>query len=154
MSEKRMSYKEKFEAAKQKGIYIPEKLLADKNIVGVYEIFAKNDKGEKICLYVGRTTNAKQRLLAGHIHEFLKGNFEQLVPKLIQDFLNIGCTIGIKIIEVDYRSTNFAIAATKLAQLEINEIAKFQANGQCLNQVPEGTGQGKRFWEENYKKDC
>lgn len=149
-----MSYRDIFKAAKCNGIHMPEKLLEDNNIVGVYEIFAKNKEGEKVCLYVGKSTDLAYRILRQHIFEFLNGDTEYLVPILINNALNQGCTIEIEIIEVDYYDTHYAVAATRLAQLEINEIAKFQAKGQCLNQVPEGTGQGKRFWEENYKKDC
>ena len=53
---------------------------------------------------------------------------------------------------VEYKDTSFSRAAHRLALAEISEIVKYQREGQCLEQMPEGVGMNEeKFWEENYK---
>ena len=91
-----MTYKEKLEEAKIRNIIIPSEILK-KDIVGVYKFFAiLEDK--KICFYVGKSTNIRERLLSsnGHIHLFFKDS-DKLVPSEIKNYLNekykIKCSI-------------------------------------------------------------
>ena len=63
-----------------------------------------------------------------------------------------GYKIEIEIIKVEYKDTSFSRAAHRLAFTEISEIVKYQKEGQCLNQMPEGVGMNEeKFLEENYK---
>ena len=148
-----MTYKEKLEKAKMWNITIPSEIL-EKDIVGVYKFFAiLGDK--KICLYIGKSTNIRERLLSsnGHIHLFFKES-EKLVPSEIKYYLGQNYDILVEIEEVDYFDTNFSRASHRLSLAEITEIVKYQSMGQCLKQLPEGIGEGEReYWENKYKRD-
>ena len=81
-----MTYKAKLEKAKMGNITIPSEIL-EKDIVGVYKFFAVLED-EKICFYIGKSTNIRERLLSsnGHIHLFFKES-EKLVPSEIKYYL-------------------------------------------------------------------
>ena len=148
-----MTYKEKLEEAKRRNITIPPEIL-EKDIVGVYKFFATLED-KKICFYVGKSTNIRERLLSsnGHIHLFFKDS-KKLVPSEIKDYLNEKYKIVVEIIEVDYYDTEFSRASHRLALAELAEIVKYQSRGQCLKQLPEAIGEGERkYWENNYKRD-
>lgn len=148
-----MTYKEKLEEAKMRNIAIPSEILY-KDIVGVYKFFATLED-EKICFYVGKSTNIRERLLSsnGHIHLFFKES-EKLVPSEIKYYLGQNYEILVEIEEVDYSDTDFSRASHRLSLAEITEIVKYQSMGQCLKQLPEGIGEGEReYWENNYKRD-
>ena len=148
-----MTYKEKLEEAKMRNIAIPSEILY-KDIVGVYKFFATLED-EKICFYVGKSTNIRERLLSsnGHIHLFFKES-EKLVPSEIKYYLGQNYEILVEIEEVDYFDTDFSRASHRLSLAEITEIVKYQSMGQCLKQLPEGIGKGEReYWENNYKRD-
>ena len=148
-----MTYKEKLEEAKMRNIAIPSEILY-KDIVGVYKFFATLED-EKICFYVGKSTNIRERLLSsnGHIHLFFKES-EKLVPSEIKYYLGQNYEILVEIEEVDYFDTDFSRASHRLSLAEITEIVKYQSMGQCLKQLPEGIGEGEReYWENNYKRD-
>ena len=148
-----MTYKEKLEKAKMWNITIPSEIL-EKDIVGVYKFFAiLGDK--KICFYIGKSTNIRERLLSsnGHIHLFFKES-EKLVPSEIKYYLGQNYDILVEIEDVDYFDTNFSRASHRLSLAEITEIVKYQSMGQCLKQLPEGIGEGEReYWENKYKRD-
>lgn len=149
-----MTFKEKIMLAKKINIYIPDDLANNKNIVGIYKIFAKKNNSH-ICLYIGKSTNISYRLLGsgeGHIYLYLKNNLSKLVPCLLDRYIKKGYEIEIEINEIDYRDTSFSRAAHRLAYAEISEIVKYQNKGQCLEQMPEGIGMNEeKFWSENYK---
>lgn len=147
-----MTYEEKIEAAKKQRIYLPANLLG-KNIVGVYGFFAINGN-DKQCFYIGKTTNMLSRLLDEHVHNYLYGYFDMLVPNRIKQFLDSGYDIKVEILaEIDYEDTSFSRAAHRLALAEIEQIVKYQNLGHCLEQLPEGVGsKEKKFWSENYSK--
>ena len=65
-----MTYKEKLEKAKMGNITIPSEILG-KDTVGVYKFFAILED-EKICFYIGKSTNIRERSLSsnGHINMF------------------------------------------------------------------------------------
>ena len=146
-----MTYKEKLEEAKIRNIIIPSEILK-KDIVGVYKFFAiLEDK--KICFYVGKSTNIRERLLSsnGHIHLFFKDS-DKLVPSEIKNYLNEKYKIVVEIIKVNYYDTEFTRASHRLALVELAEIVKYQSQGQCLKQVPEGVSDNEfKYWENNYK---
>ena len=150
-----MNYDEKIKQAKESNISIPTEIGGNKNIVGVYKIFAKKNE-ERICLYIGKSTDIAYRLLGssnGHIYMYLKNNLTKLVPQLIKQYISNNYEIEVEIIEVDYRDTHFSRAAHRLASVEISEIVKYQEAGQCLYQLPDGIGdREERFWTENYNK--
>lgn len=150
-----MTFKEKISLAKDNNIIIPSNLADKENIVGVYKIFGRKN-GRRTCLYIGKSTNIAYRLLGsggGHIYMYLNHNLSKLVPCIIDKYIKDGYIIEIEIIEVEYNDTSFSRAAHRLALAEISEIVKYQKEGQCLDQMPEGVGMNEdKFWEENYKK--
>lgn len=121
-----MTYKEKVEEAKMRNITIPPEIL-EKDIVGIYKFFATLED-KKICFYVGKSTNIRERLLSsnGHIHLFFK-NSEKLVPSKIKDYLHQNYEILVEIEEVDYFDTDFSRASHRLSLAEITEIVKYQS---------------------------
>ncbi|HFI0918941.1 TPA: hypothetical protein ACGOYJ_001670 [Streptococcus suis] len=146
-----MTYKDKLEEAKMRNIAIPSEIL-DKDIVGLYKFFAILED-EKICFYIGKSTNIRERLLSsnGHIHLFFKES-EKLVPSKIKYYLGEKYIIEVEIIEVDYYDTEFSRASHRLALAELAEIEKYQSQGQCLKQLPEGVSINEiKYWENNYK---
>lgn len=145
---------EKVQLAKAKGVILPDILLNDDNIVGVYKFFrVKNNN--KYCFYIGKSTNITYRLLgsgSGHIYMFLNENFSKLVPLKIKDYLDEGYSIEVEIKEVDYHDVSFTKAAHRLALEELKEIVHYQEKGECDLQTPEGVGTyEENFWENNYK---
>ena len=151
-----MTFKEKISLAKENNIIIPSNLADKENIVGVYKIFGRKNE-IRTCLYIGKSTNIAYRLLGsggGHIYMYLNHNLSKLVPCIIDKYIKDGYIIEIEIIEVEYNDTSFSRAAHRLALAEISEIVKYQKEGQCLDQMPEGVGMNEeKFWEENYKKN-
>lgn len=149
-----MTFKEKIIVAKKNNIFIPSDLADNQNIVGIYKIFGKKN-GRRKCLYIGKSTNIANRLLGsgrGHIYMYLNNNLSKLVPCIIDKYIKDGYKIEIEIIKVEYKDTSFSRAAHRLALAEISEIVKYQREGQCLEQMPEGVGMNEeKFWEENYK---
>lgn len=88
----------------------------------------------------------------GYIYMYLNNNLSKLVPCIIDKYIKDGYKIEIEIIKVEYKDTSFSRAAHRLALAEISEIVKYQREGQCLEQMPEGVGMNEeKFWEENYK---
>lgn len=148
------TYKQKIEMAKKKGIYIPDSLLNDEKIVGIYKFFWVNGD-TKFCFYIGKSTNIAERLLGsgnGHIYNFLKGNLSKTVPLKINTYLKKGYDICVEITPVNYSDTFFSKAAHRLAFEELKEIVKYQEMGECPFQVPEGAGTSvEKYWEKNYK---
>jgi len=132
-----MTYKVRLEKAKMRNITIPSEIL-EKDIVGVYKFFAILED-EKVCFYIGKSTNIRER---------------KLVPSEIKYYLGQNYEILVEIEEVDYSDTDFSRASHRLSLAEITEIVKYQSMGQCLKQLPEGIGEGEReYWENNYKRD-
>lgn len=149
-----MKYIKKIKKAEESNIIVPDEIKFNKKIVGIYKIFAKNNY-ERVCLYIGKSTNIANRLFGpnGHIYKYLNDNCKKLVPKLIDKYIKLKYEIEIKIIKVDYTDTSFSRAAHRLAYTEINEIIKHQKCGECLQQLPEGVSdKEKKYWEKNYKK--
>ncbi len=150
-----MTYKEKIEKANENKIIIKYDILKTDNIVGIYKFF-KVKRDERYCFYIGKATNVAYRLLGasnGHIYMYLKGNYSKFVPNEINNALTDGYKIEVEIEEKEYEDIYFSRAAHRLALAELQEIVKYQEMGQCLSQIPEGTGEReKNFWETNYKK--
>lgn len=151
-----MSFREKFEAAKQCKISLPENIL-DNDIVGVYGIFANKEDSEDICFYIGKATNIRNRLLlsGGHVYRYLHEDYSWLVPKLIKEYIENGYEIEVRILkEVNYEDECFSRAAHILAFEELKYITEYQKKGQCLTQKPEGVGKNEEaYWNENYKRN-
>lgn len=65
-----MTYKVRLEKAKMRNITIPSEVL-EKDIAGVYKFFAILED-EKVCFYIGKSTNIRERSLSsnGHINLF------------------------------------------------------------------------------------
>lgn len=149
----KMTYAQKIEAAKCVGITLPEDLLSENNIVGIYEFFRVKGHEEQ-CFYVGKSTDIAYRLLGasrGHIHMYLKNDLSKIVPRKIKEYREQGYEIQVKIIKVNYDDISFSRAAHRLALCELQEIVKYQEKGQCLFQLPEGIGKNEeKFWEKNY----
>ena len=70
-----MTYENKYKLAEKSGIMLPKEILKGENIVGIYEFFYYTNDSDKICFYIGKSTNIKGRLLdssEGHIYRYLK----------------------------------------------------------------------------------
>ena len=163
---KRMTMKEKIDEAKVQGIDIcnSDILLKDGNVVGIYKFFrckkdGENGENDEFCFYIGKSTDVAGRLLGsgGHIYMYLMNkdfDFSELVPQKIKEYLGEGYKIKVVIKEVNYSDTSFSKAAHRLAYEELKEIVKYQEEGECLFQTPEGVGDYQKiFWENNYKKE-
>ena len=111
-----MTYKQKVDMANERGIDLPLEIF-DRDIVAVYGVFAKK-KNEEFCIYVGKATNLRARLLgssSGHVHLYLNNNVKKLVPKLIDQHLQAGYMIEVRILEeVDYQDSSFSRAIIDL----------------------------------------
>lgn len=152
---KKMTYEQKFNRAKEQNINLPEILLEERNLVGVYKFF-KVDGDKRHCFYVGKATNLKSRILDDYIRPYLnRGNskHKKLVPsKLYEYIVENKYTVDVEIIEIDYYDTLFTNAVHRLALAELQEIVKYQGMEQCEFQSTEGVGKyEKDFWEENYR---
>ena len=101
--------------------------ILKKNIVGVYKFFAILED-EKVCFYIGKSTNIRKRLLSsnGHINLFFKES-KKLVPSEIKYYLGQNYEILVEIEEVDYFDTDFSRASHRLSLAEITEIVKYQS---------------------------
>lgn len=147
--------RQKIDEAKDRNIHIPACLLSNKNIVGIYGFFAiKSD--EEYCFYIRKATNIAYRLFGssnGHIYLYFKNAYSKLVPQKINEYLNKGYKIEVRILDkIDYHDTSFSKAAHRLAFAELQKIIQYQQQGQCEFQVPEGSGKYERkYWEEHYK---
>lgn len=150
-----MTFKQKICEAKKRDIHIPDDLLGDENIVGVYGFFAiKRD--EEHCFYIGKSTDITYRLLGssnGHVYLYFKNEYSNLVPQKINEYLNQEYKIDVRILDkIDYNDTSFSKAAHRLAFAELQRIIQYQEQGQCEFQVPEGSGKyEEKYWEEHYK---
>lgn len=154
-----MTYKQKIDKARERGIDIPDIILERQHIAGIYKFcyYNPNDSFDEGCFYVGKSSNLAHRLLdsaGGHIHLFLNNYLENnLVPTRIEGYLINGYRIKVVIKEVNYNDISFSRAAHRLALAELQEIVSCQENGQCLDQRPEGVGKyEEKFWEKNYKE--
>lgn len=157
-----MTYENKYKLAEKSGIMLPKEILKGENIVGIYEFFYYTNDSDKICFYIGKSTNIKGRLLdssEGHIYRYLKYYIQNnklecnyYVPSKIDEYINKGYKIKLEIKEIDYKDTSFSRAAHRLAFAELQEIVAYQTIGQCLDQLPEGVGKNEEnFWNNNYK---
>ena len=149
-----MTNKQKVDMANERGIDLPLEML-ERDIVAAYGVFAKK-KNEEFCLYVGKATNLRARLLgssSGHIHLYLNNNVEKLVPMLIDQHLEAGYRIAVRILEeIDYQDSSFSRAAHRLAFAELKWIVDMQKEDLCLEQLPEGASPNSRkYWEKYYK---
>ena len=100
-----------------------------------------------------KATNLRARLLGssnGHIHRYLNNYVTNLVPKLIDQHLQAGYRIEVRILEeIDYQDSSFSRAAHRLAFAELKWIVNMQKDGLCLEQLPEGAGPNSRtYWEK------
>ena len=111
-----MTNKQKVDMANERGIDLPLEML-ERDIVAVYGVFAKKEN-EEFCIYVGKATNLRARLLgssSGHVHLYLNNNVKKLVPKLIDQHLQAGYMIEVRILEeVDYQDSSFSRAIIDL----------------------------------------
>lgn len=104
-----MTYEQKINMAKARGINISDVLLENRNIVGIYKFFYYNDN-EEICFYIGKSTDIIGRLFGssdGHIYMYLKNNLSKLVPRKIDEYIKKGYKISVKIQEIEYHDTFF-----------------------------------------------
>ncbi len=150
-----MTLKQKIDKAEKRDIHIPDCLLSDENIVGVYGFFAIR-KDEEYCFYIGKSINIAYRLFGssnGHIYLYFKNEYSKLVPQKINKYLNEEYKIEVRILDkIDYNDTSFSKAAHRLAFAELQRIIQYQEQGQCEFQVPEGSGKyEEKYWEEHYK---
>ena len=79
-----MTFRQKVEEAEKQRVHLPANSL-EKEIFGVYGFFAVKENKEE-CFYIGKATNMVGRLLGsgGHVHDYLCGHFNKLVPQTIR----------------------------------------------------------------------
>ena len=83
-----------------------------------------------------KATNLRARLLgssSGHIHLYLNNNVKKLVPKLIDQHLEAGYRIEVRILEeVDYQDSSFSRVAHRLSFAELKWIVDMKKDGLCF----------------------
>lgn len=148
---------ERIQEAERNDVFISDVLKNESDIRGIYGIFSlKND--EKTCLYIGRAHNIINRFFDynGHIAGYLRNNGKdnKLISRLINDSRNKKCTIFIDMLEkVEYQGDDYYRDMQRLVYAEYKWIEKYQRQGECLNQLPEGNWIKKEYWVNNYKKN-
>lgn len=133
------------EEAKLTNIFVQEEIEPTSHIRGVYGFFAKKGD-EEIPFYIGKSNNIFMRMFKGHIYHYLRGLRNTGVQKRIEDFIEKGYSIEIRILKrVKYKGDSFIQDANRLALAELKEVVKQQSKGFCIteDQISEAV-----------KKDC
>lgn len=154
--QKRKRIETEVSKAIKNGIVVSEYFLDSRNVIrGVYGLFCEK-KNDKYCFYIGRSFDISTRLFGfyGHVTMFNNHDCEKIVPKLIQERINEGWKISIKILAfVEYEGDNYYRDMQRLAFAEYKLIEEYQEKGECLYQLPEGTWIKEENWNTNYRKN-
>lgn len=128
-------------------------IICDENIKkvdgvrGIYGFFVVGDIKE--CVYIGRASNIYSRMFSsgGHIPKLRNGTHP--IPKLRKAAENSKeSKIEIRVLkEVPYVFDNYYRDMQRLASAENKCIDCYQEQGECLEQLPEGTKIKKEDWE-------
>ena len=146
----------RIEDAKLQNIFVQEEIKPNSHIRGVYGFFAKRDD-EEIPFYIGKSNKIFNRMFTGHIYHYLRGVRNTNVQKRIEDFLNNGYFIEVRILKkVRYKGDSFIQDANRLALAELKEIVKQQNKGFCIteDQISEAVKQKteKKEWNDKFTK--
>jgi hypothetical protein len=158
MTKKQLNeYKKRFSQAAELGITVPEVLLTEEKIRGIYGIY-KIDEDSETCIYIGKSNNILVRLLGGdgHVNAVIKGYLGKDVPKQIKEQLDGGYKVEAKIIKrVPYdRKKSFEYNANYLCYMEIKALLDMQSIGQCEGQLYEAVKKDEiKDWEMIAGKD-
>lgn len=145
----------RIEKAKLNNIFVQEEIKINSHIRGVYGFFAK--KGDKeIPFYIGKSNNIFIRMFTGHIYDYLRGVRKTDVHKRIEDFLEKGYIIEVRVLKrVRYKGDSFIQDANRLALAELKEIVKQQNKGFCIteDQISEAVKKyEKNEWNDKFAK--
>ena len=159
MSERKLKeFQKRFDIAAKNGIILPEEIISDEKIRGIYGIFKIDDRtGVKTCIYVGKANSILIRFLggSGHINYVIKGFVEKkTVPKNIDRLLKDGYKIECMILEkVPYdRKKTFEYNANYLCYKELEYLLRMQEENQCESQLSESVKKNEiKDWNDNQK---
>lgn len=125
---------------------------------GIYGFFIL-DSGKSKCVYIGKAIDIKNRALE-HLTQ-LKWMQKKVLStepalhiKMLHEALQEGKQIDIKVLEeVPYKYEEYARDLHHLAYVEYSYIEKYQMEGECLYQFPEGAFNLKEYdiWLERKK---
>lgn len=143
----------RIEKAKLNNIFVQEEIKINSHVRGVYGFFAK--KGDKeIPFYIGKSNNIFIRMFTGHIYHYLRGVRKTDVHKRIEDFLERGYIIEVRVLKrVRYKGDSFIQDANRLALAELKEIVKQQDKGFCIteDQISEAVKKyEKNEWNDKF----
>ena len=141
-------------------INLDEIYMLEDQTRGIYGFFI-SDNGKSKCIYVGKAIDIKNRVME-HLTQLKwlkKGVLStetepSLHIKMINTALQKGKQIDIKVLErVPYEYEEYARDLHHLAYVEYSYIEKYQMEGECLYQFPEGAFNLKEFdsWVEKKK---
>lgn len=115
---------------------------------GIYGIFISRDD-KQVCAYIGKSEQIGVRA-EKHKNDIESGNH---IDSLNDAYKEPDTLILITLLEaVPYIFDDYNKDAQRLASAENKWIDKYQANNQCLEQVPEGKRPSKEVWEKMKKE--
>lgn len=125
---------------------------------GIYGFFILDNEKSK-CVYIGKAIDIKSRVME-HLTQ-LKWLEKQVLStepalhiKMLNEALQRGKQINVKVLEkVIYEYEEYARDLHHLAYVEYSYIEKYQTEGECLYQFPEGAFNMKEYdsWLEKKK---
>lgn len=147
--------------AEENRIFV-DNALTEELLSGVYGFFAVR-KNCEYCFYIGKAICMCDRIFGssnGHIYYYLnsiEGKYVKPSEKNLVDdikhYLENNEKVELRLMEkVDMQEETYERAAHKLAFAEYSWIEKYQQQGQCLHQLPEGTESSRNYWENTLKK--
>ena len=139
-------------------IFLDEIDVLEAQTRGIYGFFIL-DKGKRKCVYIGKAVDIKSRVME-HLTQ-LKWLEKQVLStepalhiKMLNEALQKEKQISVKVLKkVPYEYENYARDLHHLAYVEYSYIEKYQAEGECLYQFPEGAFNMKEYdsWLEKKK---
>ena len=148
----REEYVKRINKAKERNVYVPEEILSDEKIRGVYGLFKEKD-GEKKCFYVGKSNDILNRFIgsSGHVYGFLQG-YSRDVAKQIDELTKNGYIVECSILRhVPYDFIKgFDYNANRLCLEELKSLVEKQSLGECEGQLHEAVKEeyDKADWEK------
>lgn len=126
-------------------ITLDEKITYEKKLRGIYGFFAVDPDGSESCFYIGKSYDIFDRLIGrsgGHLTDYLRiadSKKKTEVHKNIDMFRKAGYDIKVKVLRtVPYvHSEPFAVNANRLCMAELEELVKYQKEGECPEELSE-----------------
>lgn len=153
----RTTYIKRINTAREQKVYVPEDLISDDKIRGIYGFFKTQD-GKEECFYVGKSNDIRSRIIggSGHITLFLRGVQDVEVPREIAKLLTNGNEITLRVLKLvpyDF-SKSFAYNANTLCLEELRALVEEQALGHCVDQLSEAVkiNYDRDDWDKAFKE--